>query len=105
MTQGPLEPVQASTGSVSIQIQAGPGQILSAKILTQASFCQTFARPLFGIYWPSCDIDLTQSIVKSDPVRIRLVLISSSTGLLDNSTEHFLKQTDKNNFNVCIHSV
>ena len=51
MTKGPLETVQANSGSVSIQIQAGPGQILSAKILTQASFCQTFARPLFGIYW------------------------------------------------------
>jgi hypothetical protein len=53
----------------------------------------------------SSENDLTQSIVKSDPVRRRLVLIFSSTGYLDNSTEHFLKQTDKNNFNVCIHSI
>ena len=34
MTLGPLEPVQASSGSVSIQLQAGPSQLLSAQILT-----------------------------------------------------------------------
>ena len=38
MTLGPLEPVQASSGSVSIQLQAGPSQLLSAQILTQVNF-------------------------------------------------------------------
>ena len=38
MTLGPLEPVQASSGSVSIQIQAGPSQLLSANSLTQVDF-------------------------------------------------------------------
>ena len=38
MTLGPLEPVQVSSGSVSIQIQAGPSQLLSAQILTQVNF-------------------------------------------------------------------
>ena len=38
MTLGPLEPVQASSGSVSIQIQAGPSQLLSAHSLTKVDF-------------------------------------------------------------------
>ena len=38
MTLGPLEPVQASSGSVSIQIQAGPNQLLSALIVIQVNF-------------------------------------------------------------------
>ena len=38
MTLGPLEPVQASSGSVSIQIQASPSQLLSEQILTQVNF-------------------------------------------------------------------
>ena len=38
MTLGPLEPVQASSGSVSIQIQAGPSQLLSAQIVIQVNF-------------------------------------------------------------------
>jgi hypothetical protein len=38
MTLGPLEPGQASSGSVSIQIQAGPSQLLSAQIVIQVNF-------------------------------------------------------------------
>ena len=38
MTLGPLKPVQASSGLVSIQIQAGPSQLLSAPILIQVNF-------------------------------------------------------------------
>ena len=38
MTLGQLEPVQASSGSVSIQLQAGPSQLLSAHILTKVHF-------------------------------------------------------------------
>ena len=42
MTLGPLEPVQASSGSVSIQLQAGPSQLLSAQILTQVNFLMNY---------------------------------------------------------------
>ena len=97
MTEGPLEPVQANSGSVSIQIQAGPGQILSAKTLTQASFVKLLPVHFLTYTGSSSDKDLTQSIVKSDSVRRRLVLTFSSTGEVDNSTEHFVKQTDKKN--------
>ena len=38
MTLGPLEPVQASSGSVSIKIQAGPCQLLSAQSLILVNF-------------------------------------------------------------------
>ena len=38
MTLEPLDPVQASSGSVSIQIQASPSQLLSEQILTQVNF-------------------------------------------------------------------
>ena len=38
MTQRPLEPVQACSGSVSIMIEAGPSQLLSEHSLTKVNF-------------------------------------------------------------------
>ena len=50
MTLGPLEPVQASSGSVSIQIQASPSQLLSAQILTQVNFLiNSFMLDVLGV--------------------------------------------------------
>ena len=50
MTLGPLEPVQASSGSVSIQIQAGPSQLLSEQILTQVNFLiNSFMLDVLGV--------------------------------------------------------
>ena len=94
------------SGLVRIQIQAGPSQLLSAQILTNASFLlSSFLLNVWHI------MALALILVKHNPnssqfsFRQHMVLLFSWTRKVDNSTEHFLKQTDKNSFHICLHSV
>ena len=106
MNQGPLKPVQASSGLVSIQIQAGPSQLLSAPILTQASFLlNSFLLNVRHILALALILIWHSSKASQFSLRQQLVLLFSWTRKVDKSTEHFLNQTDINNFHVCLHSV
>ena len=66
MTIGPLEPVQACSGSVSIYIKAVPSQLLSAHILTKVNFLiNSFMLDVLGVLVIVFYIDWTQSLGKS----------------------------------------
>ena len=80
-----LKPVQASSVSVSIQIQAGPSQLMPAQILTQVNFLlKYFLLNVFDI------LALAFFLNQFDTVLRQLVLCQTTVGdvvLMDKKSE------------------